>query len=172
LLSRLDGALLEFSCTPVQGDRGVLRGTEDILLWRHRVENRCSTEANYGRFFPGWSRRTRHWVKRSGNNTKGRRAVLLPQGQQPPNFDATEVALQEDGSVPSAPWWERAALSGAGKLPSAPAIYCIFDSAQSEPEPVYVGETSRLSARAASHLAARWPMRDPSFSRRAKACLA
>jgi hypothetical protein len=53
LLSRLDEALLEFSCTPVQRDRGVLRGTEDMLLWRHRVENKCSTEANYGRFFSG-----------------------------------------------------------------------------------------------------------------------
>jgi hypothetical protein len=30
-----------------------------------------------------------------------------------------------------------------------------------EPEPVYVGETSRLSARAASQLAARLPMGDP-----------
>jgi hypothetical protein len=26
-----------------------LRGTEDMLLWRHRVENRCPIEANYGR---------------------------------------------------------------------------------------------------------------------------
>ena len=47
LLSRLDGAQLEFSCTPVAGDRSALRGTEDMLLWRHRVENKCSTEANY-----------------------------------------------------------------------------------------------------------------------------
>jgi hypothetical protein len=57
--------------------------------------------------------------------------------------------------VLSALWWKRAALSGAGKLTNYPAVYCIFDGAQSEPEPVYVGETSRLSARAASHLAAR-----------------
>jgi hypothetical protein len=28
-----------------------MRGTEDMLLWRHRVENKCSTEANYDRFF-------------------------------------------------------------------------------------------------------------------------
>jgi hypothetical protein len=32
---------------------------------------------------------------------------------------------------------------------------------RAERAPVYVGETSRLSARAASHLTARWPMRDP-----------
>jgi hypothetical protein len=74
--------------------------------------------------------------------------------------------------VLSAPWWERGALSGAGNLPNGPAVYCIFDGAQNEPVPVYVGETSRLLARAASHLAARWPIRDPvdrlsSFSRHA-----
>jgi hypothetical protein len=53
------------------------------------------------------------------------------------------------------------------KLPSGPAVYCIFDGAQSEPVPVYVGETARLSARAASHLAAHWPMRDPWIAYRA-----
>jgi hypothetical protein len=69
--------------------------------------------------------------------------------------------------VLSAPWWERAALSGAEKLPNGPAVYCIFDRAQSEPVPVYVGETWRLSARATSHLAARWPVRSPWIAYRA-----
>jgi hypothetical protein len=82
-------------------------------------------------------------------------------------FHVTEAALQGDGPVLSAPWWERAALSGAGELPSAPAVYCIFDGAQSEPEPVYVGEPSRLSARATWHLAARWPTREPWIAYRA-----
>jgi hypothetical protein len=52
-------------------------------------------------------------------------------------------------------------------LPNDPAVYCIFDGAQSEPEPVYVGETSQLSGRAASHQAARWPMRSPWIAYRA-----
>jgi hypothetical protein len=69
--------------------------------------------------------------------------------------------------VLSAPWWERTALSDAGKLRSGPAVYCIFDGAKSEPAPVYIGETARLSARATSHLAARWPMRDPWIAYRA-----
>jgi hypothetical protein len=138
-----------------------------MLLWRHRVENRCSTEANYGHFFPGWSRPTNRWVKRGGNNTEGRRAARLPEGLEPRSFEVTEAALQGDGPVLSAPWWKRAALSGAAKLPSDPAIYCIFDGAQSEPEPAYVGETSRLSARATSHLAARWPIRSPWIAYRA-----
>jgi hypothetical protein len=167
LLFRLDGALLVFSCTPVPRDRGTLRWTQDMLLWRHRVENKCSTEANYGRFFPGWSRPTHRWVKRGGNRTERRRAARLPKGQLPLSFDMTEPALQGDGPVLPAPWWERAELSGAGKPPNDPAVYCIFDGAQSEPEPVYVGETSRLSARAASHLAARWPTRDPWIAYRA-----
>jgi hypothetical protein len=132
-----------------------------MLLWRHRVENKCSTEANYGRFFPGWSRPTNRWIKRGGDKTEGRRAARLLEGLKPPSFDVTEAALEGEGPVLSAPWWERAALSGAGKFPIAPAVYCIFDGAQSEPVPVYVGETSRLSARAASHMAARWPIGDP-----------
>jgi hypothetical protein len=142
-----------------------------MLLWRHRVENKCLTEANYGRFFPGWSRPTNRWVKRGGARTEGRRAARLPAGSQPLSFDVTEAALQGEGPVLSAPWWERAALSGAAQLPSAPAVYCVFDGAQCEPAPVYVGETSGLSARAASHLAARWPMPIELFPR-AKAYLA
>jgi hypothetical protein len=65
----------------------------------------------------------------------------LSEGSQPSSYDVIEPALQGDGPVRSAPWWERAELSGAGKLPSGPAAYCIFDGAQSEPVPVYVGET-------------------------------
>ena len=41
LISYLQGAQLQFSCTPVSGDHGTLRGTGDVLLWRHRVENKC-----------------------------------------------------------------------------------------------------------------------------------
>ena len=72
-----------------------------------------------------------------------------------------------DPGAMGAPRVQRTPLPGAGKLPSGPAIYCIFDGAQSEPEPACVGETSRLSARAASHVAARWPMRDPWVAYRA-----
>jgi hypothetical protein len=43
------------------------------LLWRHRVENKCSTEANYGRFFPGWSRPTNRRVKRGGDRMDAER---------------------------------------------------------------------------------------------------
>ena len=66
-----------------------------------------------------------------------------------------------DPGAMGAPGVQRAALSGARQLTNDPAVSCIFDGAQSEPVPVYVGETARLSARATSHLAARWPMRDP-----------
>jgi hypothetical protein len=72
-----------------------------------------------------------------------------------------------DPGAMGAPGVQRAALSSAGKLLSGPAVYCIFDGAQGEPVPVYVGETSRLSARAASHLAVRWPIRDPWIAYRA-----
>ena len=61
----------------------------------------------------------------------------------------------------AAPWWKRTALSDVDSLPGGPAIYCIYDDAAREPEPAYVGETSRLRDRAISHAAARWPMSNP-----------
>ena len=73
---------------------------------------------------------------------------------------------QIDPRAMGAPGVQRAALSGARQLTNDPAV-CVFDGARSEPEPIYVGETSRLSARAASHLAARWPVRDPWIAYRA-----
>jgi hypothetical protein len=161
LMTRLGGAQLEFSCAPVVGDRPTLRGTEDMLLWRHRVENGCSTEANYGRFYPGWSRPTNRWIKRGAMKIPGRMAERLSEDQKQPDFDLTETALQGEGPVLAAPWWERVALSGLINLPNGPAIYCIYDGAASEPDLVYAGETSRLSARATSHAAARWPVPDP-----------
>jgi hypothetical protein len=161
LISRLDGSQLEFSCASVVGDGPTLRGTEDMLLWRHRVENGCSTEANYGRFYPGWSRPTNRWIARGGTKTRGRTAERLADDQELPSFDLTEAALQGDGPVLAAPWWKRTALLDLNGVPSGPAIYCIYDGAASEPEPVYVGETSRLRSRAISHLAASWPMPNP-----------
>jgi hypothetical protein len=73
--------------------------------------------------------------------------------------------------VPSALWRERAALPAAGKLPSGPAANCTFDGAQSEPEPVYVGETSRLPARV-PRAAPCVTCGSPIEFFRAKACLA
>jgi hypothetical protein len=124
-----------------------------MLLWRHRAENRCSTEANYGRFYPGWSR--------AKSRKQGRTAERLPDNQGLPNFDLTEAALQSDGPVLAAPWWKRTALSNLDTLPKEPAIYCIYDDAAREPQPVYVGMASRLRTRASQHLAHRWPTPNP-----------
>ena len=110
LISHLQGAQLQFSCTPVSGDHGILRGTEDMLLWRHRVENKCSTESNYGRFYPGWLR--------PSNKREGRNAKPLSQGQKPPNFDVTEAALIGEGPVLAQPWWERTTLTKVQSLPN------------------------------------------------------
>jgi hypothetical protein len=124
-----------------------------MLLWRHRVENKCSTEANYGRFYPGWSRPT--------NRKQGRIASRLADDQQLPTFELTEAALLGGGPVLTAPWWQRTSLSELDRVPNGPAVYCIYDGAAREPEPVYVGETSRLRVRGALHLAARWPIPNP-----------
>jgi hypothetical protein len=44
LLRQLGGVRLGFSCAPVLGAIQTLRGTEDMLLWRHRIETGLSTE--------------------------------------------------------------------------------------------------------------------------------
>jgi hypothetical protein len=102
LLRRLNGVRLECSCAPVAGELQVLRGTEDMLLWRHRVETGLSTETNYGRFYPGYARPTNRWIVRggpSGTRTPGRRAVPLAEGNARIDFAASRPALQgEAGS--------------------------------------------------------------------------
>jgi len=97
LMTKLDGAQLEFSCALVVGGRRTLRGTEDMLLWRHRVENGCSTEANYGRFYPGWSRLTNRWVERGGIK---RSVERLGDDQELRNFGAVPPAHGRTGSLP------------------------------------------------------------------------
>ncbi len=159
LLSHLEGVELEFSCAPVEADRSILRGTEDMLLWRHRVEVGRSTEANYGRFFPGWSRPTNRQVRRAGVSRPGRAASRLDSASEASRYDTTEPALAGEGSILTAAWWLRSPLSEARQLPAQPALYCIYDAVAVESEPAYIGQTSSLAQRAVSHAASRWPMR-------------
>ena len=70
LMVRLDRAQLEFSGTSVIGDLSTLRGTEDMLLWRHRVENKCSTEANYGRLVPTNEPKAGSYSRASGGRSE------------------------------------------------------------------------------------------------------
>jgi hypothetical protein len=162
LLQRLDGARLECSCASVAGDVQVLRGTEDMLLWRHRVETGLSAEANYGRFYPGHARPTNRWIVRggrSGTRTPGRKAVPLSEGEARIDFTMSGPALQGEAGPLQASWWQRAALTEERSLPSGPAVYRIHD--RGADEPVYVGETTSLPARALTHAAAPWPVREP-----------
>jgi hypothetical protein len=162
LLRRLVNAWLECSCAPVAGDVQVLRGTEDMLLWRHRVEAGLSAEANYGRFYPGYARPTNRWIVRggrSGTRIPGRRAVPLAEGGARIDFAVSRPALQGEARPLEASWWRRAPLTEAWSLPPGPAVYCIHD--RDAEEPVYIGETSSLAARAMTHAAASWPARVP-----------
>jgi hypothetical protein len=151
LLRRHDGAQLEFSCAPVPGDRQTLCGTQDMLLWRHRIEPGSSTEANYGRFYPGYVRPT--------NRQLGRKAQPLPEGSTRPDFGIVTPALQGHDGVLQAPWWQRSTLAGGSSLPNGPGIYCIYE--RDADEPVYIGETSTLLARAATHAARSWSLSEP-----------
>jgi hypothetical protein len=80
LLRRSVGAQLECSCAPLPGEVQILRGTEEMLLWRHRIETGVSTEANYGRFYPGYARPTN--AGSSGSQEFAGQAVS-PSGSAP-----------------------------------------------------------------------------------------
>ena len=162
LLRQLDGARFECACAPITGDVKVLRGTEDMLLWRHRVETGRSTEANYGRFYPGYARPTNLWIVRggrSGTRVPGRRAMPLPAERVPMDFTASRPALRGKADLLQASWWQRAPLAQGRLLPPEPAVYCIYEP--NAAAPVYIGETTNLSARATAHAAVSWPVREP-----------
>lgn len=162
LLHRLDGTRLECSCAPLVGDVQIFRGTEDMLLWRHRVETGLPVEANYGRFYPGYVRPTNHWIVRggrSGSRMPGRTTARLPDGSTATDFSITHPALQGQAGVLQAPWWRQVPLAHARTLPAGPAVYCICG--RGADEPVYIGETSGLRARAVTHAAAQWPVHEP-----------
>lgn len=165
LMRTLDGIRLEFSCAPVVGDTQALHGTEDMLLWRHRVEAGHSTEANYGRFYPRYVRPTNRSVRRGGpggTSSPGRRAAPLIEGIVATDFAITRPALQGDGGPLQAPWWHRAPLDREVRLPSGPAVYCVHDRAAAEP--TYVGETSGLPARAMTHATRQWQLHEPQIA--------
>jgi hypothetical protein len=163
LLRHHDGAQLAFSCAPVRGDVQTLCGTEDMLLWRHRIETTWSTEANYGRLYPGYAQSTNRWIVRKGgradSRTLGRIAPPLPVGVVPPGFGLVTPPLQGDGRVLQAPWWQRARLTDGPSLLNGPGVYCLYE--HEADDPVYIGETSDLRARSATHAATPWSLRDP-----------
>jgi hypothetical protein len=165
LLRQEEEAALECSCAPVAGGVQTLRGTEDMLLWRHRIEAGCSTEANYGRFFPGWSRPTNRWIVRGGasrTRTPGRRAERLAAAAGALDFSVGHPVLAGPGRPLDASWWQRAPLHDFRFLPPGPAVYAIHDRASAEV--TYVGETSALPRRAATHAAASWPLAEPTIA--------
>lgn len=162
LLRRLDGARLECSCAPIMGDVRALRSTEDMLLWRHRVETELPVEANYGRFYPGYTRPTNRWIVRggrSGTRIPGRTAARLPDDSTVIDFSISHPALQGHTSLLQASWWQQVPLTLARSLPAGPAVYCIYG--HDADEPVYIGETSGLRARAVTHSATQWPVQEP-----------
>jgi hypothetical protein len=165
LVRHRDGVNLEWSCAPVAGDGRTLRGTEDMLLWRYRIETGLSTEANYGRFYPGYARPTNRWIVRRGTSASrapGRRALPLEDPTASIDFSSCSRPLCGDGGLLDAPWWQRALLTQFRTLPSGPAVYVIHD--QGSAEPAYIGQTSNLQARTATHTASPWPLATPSIA--------
>jgi hypothetical protein len=159
LLRQQEGVALECSGAPVSDDEPVLRGTEDLLLWQHRLLAGCSTEANHGRFYPGYRRPTnRSVVRRDGTRVPGRRAEVLQVGE-PSLDDQSHSVLVGTGGPLAAGWWQRAPLTRAQRWPAGPAVYAVHD--RDAAEPVYFGETGNLPGRAAAHARACWPVGEP-----------
>jgi hypothetical protein len=155
---------------PPNTGKQIYRGTEDMLLWRHRVDINQSTVANYGRFYPGYDR--------PSNRRDGRKAALHNASAPQINFETTHLpALNGQAGILGASFWERcplatvtspvglidnedeAALDG---LPDTPAIYCVHDKGLVQI--YYIGETLKLRSRAGSHAARRWPLPGPLLS--------
>jgi hypothetical protein len=151
----------ECSCAPVQGDVQVLRGTEDMLLWRHRVTTGWSTEANYGRFYPGYIKSTNRWIGRKSDGKPGRQAAPVPEGRAVVDYSVSHRPLQGDSGPLQARWWQRIALSksNARTLPRGPAVYVVYDPGAKAA--IYIGQTNGLRARAVAHASSRWPIRKP-----------
>jgi hypothetical protein len=157
LLRTLDNVQFECSGAPVVTPRSgcpnsakqILRGTEDMLLWRHRVDVNQSTVANYGRFYPGYSR--------PSNRGDGRIAAPLKTTAPQINFKATHLpAPNEQAGMLLANVWERCPLVTAalGALPETPAVYCVHDKRLMQV--YYIGETLKLRSRAKAHATRRW----------------
>ncbi len=162
LLRHIDSVGLECSCAPVEGDSRLLRAVEDYLLWRHRVEAGAPTEANFGRFYRGYSRSTNRWVVTSRGRMPGRRATPLAQDVDAMDFALSHPALLGEGRLLQVSWWQRCPLAEAAVLPSTPAVYAIHD--EGALTPIYIGQTSALAARVRAHTAATWPVERPVLS--------
>ena len=132
----------------------MLRGTEDMLLWRHRIDVNQSTVANYGRFYAGYGR--------PSNRGDGRMAAPLKAGAPEVNFKAIHLpALNGQVGVLGASFWERCPFADAvalRALPDTPAVYCVHDKGLTQV--YYIGQTMHLRGRARVHAATRWPIPD------------
>jgi hypothetical protein len=129
----------------------ILRGTEDMLLWRHRVDVNQSTVANYGRFYAGYGR--------PSNRGDGRVSAPLKAGAPQINFEATHLpAVNGQAGVLRANFWERCPLAAVRALPDTPAVYCVHDKGLMHV--YYIGETLYLRGRARAHAGTRWPVPD------------
>jgi hypothetical protein len=158
LLHKKDGVRFECSCTPVQGDVQVLRGS---LLWRHRVTTGRSTEANYGRFYLGYIRSTNRWIGRKRAGKPGHRAVPVPEGSAIVDYSISHPPLKGDAGPLRESWWQRIPLSlrKARTLPQVPAVYIVYEAGAEAA--VYIGQTQKLRARAIDRASSPWPIREP-----------
>ena len=76
--------LAHATCAPVAGAVQVLRGTEDMLLWRHRIDIGVSTEANCGPLLSRLHGRRTRWIV-----PRGRSSARTPGGPTAPHIEGT-----------------------------------------------------------------------------------
>jgi hypothetical protein len=151
----------ECSAAPVALNQTHLRGLEDMLLWKHRIESGQSTLCNYGRFHPNY--------RRSGNRGSGQQGGKLPPGQINPASGSCSQPLQLVGKPQDGNWmglnWSPPGLLSEDRLRSVPdgsGLYKLFDP--TEPRLLYIGETEHLQKRLVAHRSNSWEPYQPLFS--------
>jgi hypothetical protein len=86
-------------------------------------------------------------------------SATAPGRDKTRRLQAYHPGLQGDAGVLQAPWWKRERLSDGASLPNGPGIYCIYE--RDADEPLYIGETSAIFARSATHAARSWSLSEP-----------
>jgi hypothetical protein len=136
----------EVSTCPMDTAKKNLRGMEDYLLWKYRLERGESTVCNYGRFHPQFTRPT--------NMRDGRAGQRISNGVNP-NSGPSYPPLRPKGE-PTGPdwmglyWSEPAPLKDAHmEAPNAPGVYRIWRKGSDRLS--YLGESMKLRSRLKTH---------------------
>lgn len=141
----------EVSAAPSALPKREREGLECCLLWRYRLERGESTACNHGRFHPDY--------QKSRNRSSGFRGGRLAGGEKNPAGGESLRPLLLRGNPGEDEWmgliWQAPrVLSVANARLAGPArgVYKIFN----ESKLLYIGQSTNLGSRLASHCKKHW----------------